>query len=167
MRSEHTQEMRGFMEENSSISFWKVAVGVLIAAILIGTVFLIARQGKSVANKKLGEISGVLSEYQDEVYAMYNNMEISGAEVRSVIDRACSKEDYVSIRVKTKAGAVVSYNYECNSDMSLLAGSAKNSTYAESLASVASDYINPSAIFVGEIGRDKNGVLVLLSLTQK
>ena len=46
----------------------------------------------------------MLSEYQDEAYAMYDNMEVSGAEVRNVIERAVAKQDVVCIRVFTKAG---------------------------------------------------------------
>ena len=46
------------MEENSSISFWKIAVTILLAALLIGVVFLIARQGKTVVNEQKTKAMG-------------------------------------------------------------------------------------------------------------
>lgn len=164
------------MEENSSISFWKIAVTILLAAILIGVVLLISRQGKSVTNEKLESISNALAEYQDEEYAIYGGMEVSGAEVRSLIERACAKGDYVSVRVKTKAGSVVSYNYTCadsgeNPTMALTKETGANPTKmhsdAEGALPTAADYINPSAVFSGSIARDANGILVLVSFEQK
>ena len=155
------------MEDNSSISFWKVAVGILIAAILIGVIFLIARQGKSVANEKLEGVSGMLSEYQDETYAMYDNMEVTGAEVVNVIETSHSKGDYVCVQVKTKAGTVQSYNYVYTEDAT--AGGklgAEAATYGN-VASTADNYINPSAIFKGSVKHDKNGVLICVYFEQK
>lgn len=158
------------MEENSSISFWKIAVTILLAAILIGVVFLIARQGKSVANEKLEGISNTLAEYQDESYAMYAGMEVSGAEVRSVIERACAKGDFVSVRVETKAGSKTNYNYDCDTatmKITQTAGTTKMYSNVEAAVSTAADYINPSAVFEGSVSRDANGVLVLVCFKQK
>lgn len=156
------------MDDGSSIGFWKVAVGVLVAALFIGVIFLVARQGKSVANEKLEGVSGMLAEHQDEAYAMYDGMEVTGAEVRSVISNACTKGDYVAISVKTKAGTVKSYNYVYNSStQELTKDSAQNDSNVEAADSTSVDYINPSAVFKGSITRNKNGVLVLLHFEQK
>lgn len=157
------------MEENSSISFWKVAVTILLAAILIGVVFLIARQGKSVANEKLEGISGMLSEYQDDTYAMYAGMEVSGAEVRNVIERACTKNDFVCVQVTTKAGSVTCYNYDYDSVNTKISQSADTDKYSDVVSTSASagTYINPSAIFEGNVERDKNGVLIVVQFVQK
>ena len=158
------------MEENSSIGFWKIAVSVLLAAILIGVIFLIARQGKSVANEKLEGISNAISDYQDETYAMYAGMEVSGAEVRAVIEKACTKGDYVAVHVETKAGSKVDYNYDCDTatmKITQTVGTTKTYSSVEAALTTASDYINPSAVFKGTVSRDKNGVLVLVSFVQK
>lgn len=161
------------MEENSSISFWKVAVTILLAAILIGVVFLIARQGKSVANEKLEGISGMLSEYQDESYAMYGGMEVSGAEVKNVIENAMAKDDVVCIRVYTKADvAGKDYVYKASVDPTeaLHTFDALSSTEsANVLSSSKSDvnYINPSAVFEGSVMRNTNGALIGLVFEQK
>jgi len=158
------------MEENSSISFWKIAVTILLAAILIGVVFLIARQGKAVTNEKLEGISNALSDYQDETYAIYAGMEVSGAEVRSTIEKVCAKGDFVAVQVKTKAGTTTCYNYDYNSStvtISQTVGTTKMYDSVEKALSTATDYINPSALFKGTIKRDKNGVLILVSFEQK
>ena len=160
------------MEENSSISFWKIAVTILLAAILIGVVFLIARQGKSVANEKLEGISNTLAEYQDESYAMYAGMEVSGAEVRDVIDRVIAKGDAVCVRVFTKADTAGTDYIKKGAPVSAAGVTSFTSITDGGLTTVTSDkgattYINPSAVFQCKMSRNANGAFIGLTFVQQ
>ena len=160
------------MEENSSIGFWKIAVSVLLAAILIGVIFLIARQGKSVANEKLEGISNAISDYQDETYAMYAGMEVSGAEVRAVIEKVIEKEEELCVRVFTKADtAGVDYIMK---GVPVVAADVDSFTSLNGAGELVlkddkgdAAYINPSAMFKCKVCRNDNGALIGLVFTQQ
>ncbi len=165
------------MEENSSIGFWKIAVTVLLAAVLIGMVFLIARQGKSVVNEKLDVINRAISENQSDGYLIYENTRVSGNEVLNVISKAVKNKDCLCIRVVTgvnKANNNLSgtdYNYkgeektgsfqitEMSEQVSVPIPNAEGNITNE-------NYVNPSGMFQCEAKRDANGILVALIFTQ-
>lgn len=165
------------MEENSSISFWKIAVTILLAAILIGVVFLIARQGKSVVNEKLEVINTALSENQSDGYSMYENTTISGHEVLSLIKKAVERDDCIAIRVITGMNQVgtdtdgIDYNYtlaESTNGVKITEISSPDSQpQANQQGKVNEEgYVNPYGIFRCEVKRDANGITVALVLTQ-
>ena len=165
------------MEENSSISFWKIAVAILLAAILIGVVFLIARQGKAVVNEKLEVISYAISENQSDGYLIYENTRVNGNEVLNVIKKAVNNKDYVCIRVIT--GMNKANNNLKGTDYNFTGEESKtgflieaidvpvNQPEANAIGDITDDnYVNPSGIFRCEVKRDANGVLVALVFTQ-
>lgn len=165
------------MEENSSISFWKIAVTILLAAILIGVVFLIARQGKSVVNEKLEVINTALSENQSDGYSLYENTTISGHEVLTLIKKAVDRGDCIAIRVITgmnQAGTNTNgkdYNYtlaESTDGVKITKITSPNSQPEANQHGKVNDenYVNPYGIFHCEIKKDANGVTVALVLTQ-
>jgi len=160
------------MEENSSISFWKIAVTILLAAILIGVIFLIARQGKAVTNEKLEGISNTLSDYQDESYAIYAGMEVSGAEVCSVIEKMIEKDEKFCVRVFTKADTA-GKDYVMKGTPVVAAGvdsfTGLNGAGLLTLKDDKSetDYINPSAIFKCRVCRNDNGAFIGLVFEQQ
>lgn len=165
------------MEENSSISFWKIAVTILLAAILIGVVFLIARQGKSVVNEKLEVINTALSENQSDGYSMYENTTISGHEVLNLIKKAVSRGDCIAIRVITgmnRTGTNTNgkdYNYtlaESTDGVKITKITSADSQPEANQQGKINDenYVNPYGVFRCEIKKDANGVTVALVLTQ-
>jgi len=165
------------MEENSSISFWKMAVAILLAAILIGVIFLIARQGKSVVNEKLEVINHAISENQSDGYLIYENTKVSGNEVLNVIKKAVDNKDYVCIRVITgmnKANNnLKGTDYNCKGEESANGfqitqiSSAVNCPTPNAEEKVIDEnYVNPSGTFRCEVKRDANGTLVALVFTQ-
>jgi len=165
------------MEENSSISFWKIAVAILLAAILIGVVFLIARQGKSVVNEKLEVISHTLSENQSDGYLIYENTKVSGNEVLNVIKRAVNNKDSVCIRVITGMNKVknnvkgTDYNFSGEEDKTGFwikpIDAPVNQPTANAAGNITDDnYVNPSGMFQCEVKRDANGTLVALIFIQ-
>lgn len=165
------------MEENSSISFWKIAVAILLAAILIGVVFLIARQGKSVVNEKLEVINHTLSENQSDGYLIYENTKVSGNEVLSVIKKAVTNKDYVCIRVITGINQVNNNlkgtDYNCKGEENAggfqitQISSPVSQPVPNAEGKITDDnYVNPSGMFRCEVKRDANGTLVALVFTQ-
>lgn len=159
------------MEESSSISFWKVAVTILLAAILIGIVLLISRQGKSVTNEKLEGISNAIADYQDENYSMYENMEVSGAEVMDLVERANMRGDVLCIRVFTKVSAngtdYIKKAAGAVTEKEFVAITNEDGLRAAVVEKGSTQYINPSAIFTGDVCRNENGVLVGVVFEQK
>lgn len=165
------------MEENSSIGFWKIAVTILLAAILIGIVFLIARQGKSIVNEKLEVISNAISENQSDGYLIYEDTKVSGTEVLSVIKKAVDKKESISIRVvtgmnqmnKNMNGTDYNYKYEETSNgvqiTPLSPAINKPSANAEE-RTTDENYINPAGRFYCEVKCDANGMVVALIFTQ-
>lgn len=166
------------MEENSSIGFWKIAVTVLLAAVLIGMVFLIARQGKSIVNEKLEVINHALSENQSDGYMIYDNTKVSGNEVLNVIKRAVDRQECLAIRVITgmnQSGTRIQgtdYNYEFISlseeNMVTKIKDAVNQPIPNRSREITNEnYVNPAGIFRGEIVRDANGILIAIVFTQE
>jgi len=165
------------MEENSSISFWKIAVTILLAAILIGVVFLIARQGKSVVNEKLEVISNAITENQSDGYLMYENTKVTGNEVLEVIKKAVDRKDCICIRVitgmnlsnKNLKGTDYNYSFEEGADGIQITqiSPAVNKPVPNAQEQVTNEnYVNPSGRFRCEIKRDANGVVIALIFTQ-
>jgi len=165
------------MEENSSISFWKIAVAILLAAILIGVVFLIARQGKSVVNEKLEVISHTISENQKDGYLIYENTKVSGSEVLNVIKKAVNNKDSVCIRVITGVNKVnnnlkgTDYNFNGEEKTTGFHITAMDAPVNQPVPNVAGNttddnYVNPFGMFQCEVKRDANGTLVALIFTQ-
>jgi len=166
------------MEENSSISFWKIAVTVLLAALLIGMVFFIARQGKAVVNDKLEEINYVISENQSDGYLIYENTRVSGNEVLSVIKKAVNNQDYICVRVITGMNMV---NGKKNGTDYNFTGEDTENGYIITKIEVPSecpkpnaegktteqDYVNPQGVFRCDVKRNANGSLVALIFTQE
>lgn len=165
------------MEENSSISFWKIAVAVLLAAVLIGTVFLIARQGKSVVNEKLEIISDAIAENQCDGYLIYDNIRVSGNEVKAVINKAADKQDYLCIRVITGMNKAnnnlqgTDYNYkgtesENGFKITKISSQEEGATGYTERAVTDENYINPYGTFLCKCKYDANGALVALVFMQ-
>ncbi len=165
------------MEENSSISFWKIAVAILLAAILIGMVFLIARQGKSVVNEKLEVINHAITENQSDGYLIYENTKVSGNEVLNVIEKAVDSNDYICIRVVTGMNKAnnnlkgTDYNFKgeetVNGFQITQISSPVNCPEPNASGNVINEnYVNPSGTFFCEVKRDANGMLVALLFTQ-
>lgn len=165
------------MEENSSISFWKIAVTILLAAILIGVVFLIARQGKSVVNEKLEVISNAIAENQSDGYLMYENTKVTGNEVLEVIKKAVDRKDCICIRVitgmnlsnKNMKGTDYNYKFEEEADGMQITqiSPAVNKPVPNAQEQVTNEnYVNPAGRFRCEIKRDANGVVIALIFTQ-
>lgn len=165
------------MEENSSIGFWKIAVAVLLAAVLIGMVFLIARQGKSVVNEKLDVINRAISENQSDGYLIYENTRVSGSEVLNVIKKAVGNKDCICIRVVTGVNQAnnnlngTDYNYKGEENaggfqITKLSDPAMIPVPNAEGNITHDNYVNPSGMFQCEAKRDANGTLVALIFTQ-
>lgn len=170
-------KVEGIMEENSSISFWKIAVAVLLAAILIGAVLLIARQGKSVVNEKLEVINHAIAENQSDGYLIYENTKVSGSEVLNVIKKAVNNKDCICIRVITGMNKAnknlkgTDYNFSggesVNNFQITPISSPINQPFPNAEGKITDEnYVNPSGMFQCEVKRDANGILVALIFTQ-
>lgn len=160
------------MEENSSISFWKLAVGLLATVILIGVVFLLVRMGKKSVNDSIVKITDAMAEYQDEKYTSYNGATVTGSEVETLVKSVLNGSETMAVRVITNKDKAnnKSVDYKYNLDATKGTNAAvitDGGVKSYSFTSLDDSYINPAGSFKGEVYRDANGVLVAVVFTQQ
>lgn len=126
-----------------------LAAGVIITCIVIGLGFYISREAKNTSNNGASQLGSLNSEYQDINKTMYDNLEISGREVREVIKDSASS----------------------NFSVIVVTGDSTSSTYITKGAVLpavgVSGYINPDAQFLGTIAKDANNVINQVTFTQQ
>lgn len=126
-----------------------LAAGVIITCIVIGLGFYISREAKNTSNNGASQLSSMNAEYQDVNKAMYDGLKISGREVKEVIEGLSSST--FTVFVKTGDGEMGTYvSSETDSPGFRLKG-----------------YINPDAMFLGEIKKDNNNVITSVTFTQQ
>lgn len=118
-----------------------LAAGVIITCIVVGLGFFISREAKNVSDKGTNQLSAMNTQYDNVEYMMYDGLRITGSEVVNVIKSHGSSD--VNITVKTSKNNTTGTIYDGTNTIPTSKG--------------ASDYINQSASFLGEITRNENG----------
>lgn len=146
-----------------------LAGGTIITCIIVGLGFYISREARDTANNAVGQINRLNAEFSESDKLMYDNINVSGSEVVSVINKY--KEDDMGIIVNTKKTSNTMYNHTLTSS-----SEDGNTTYtlgvkATTKVKDAQDinnslYINPNGFFYGQVLRDGNNVVVGLMFTQ-
>ncbi len=129
-----------------------LAAGVIITCIVVGLGFFISREAKNAADSGTNQLSAMSSQYDNVEFMMYDGLKVTGSEVVNVIKKHAGVED-LTITVKTKDSTSTQKAY--------------SSKDAAMPAKESSDYINPSALFLGELERDNNNSLVKIKFTQQ
>lgn len=140
-----------------------IAASVIITMAIITVGMLVFRSGQNTAAYSVDKINE-MNRVSENEYIMYDNMEVSGNEVVSAIDKVLSSRDYVGVLVTTKAGSNW-YVYNASS-LNNLSGASNTIEDAEDIEQ-PSTFVNPTGRFIGKISRDKNGRIAKLSFTQQ
>ncbi len=136
-----------------------LAGGTVITCIIIGLGFYIAREARDTASAGSGQINRLNAEFMESDKIMYDGIDVSGSEVLNVINKF--KNDELCIQVDTKKGGLASYIY---ADTTLTAKSKHSIKEAQELKGLY--YVNPNALFQGNVLRDDNNVIVGLLFKQ-
>ena len=82
-----------------------LAVAAIITCIVCGIAFYVTREGKSAVNTSTNQFNQMTTSYQDIDITMYDNLSVSGTEVKSIIEES-SKDTVCNVTVKTLRDSV-------------------------------------------------------------
>ncbi|HHV13696.1 MAG TPA: hypothetical protein GXX75_25855 [Clostridiales bacterium] len=147
---------------------------VIIVCVLCAVGFKITNEGKSSVNAATNNLNSMTSQYSDIDKAIYDGTTVQGSEVVNLIKKVINSDEYVAIRVSTKADKDRDYNYTFNAAATTGSGTsatlgAKVSGNADAqLSSEKKDawYINPQASFSGKVYKDANNIIICIEFTQ-
>jgi hypothetical protein len=147
----------------NSLKGLMLAAGIIITCIIISLGFYIAREASDTASSGTGQINELQAEFSDMSKTMYDNTEVSGSEVINVIRKF--SDEMLGVKVQTMKNTSY-YIYQFNDgDGSLKSASSLDYKSAQSVTS--SNYINPTARFLGSVVRDANGTITGLTFVQQ
>lgn len=148
------------------------AATVIIVCVLCAVGFKTANEGKSIANQGSTQFNAMTSEYQDINKSIYDGSTVLGTELVSLIKKTIEKGEYLSIVVKTRANSTEThYNYrhmvDTNGNHSISNASASTFRTEVTTRKENSDFINPSAQFLGKIYKDANNNVICIEFIQQ
>ncbi len=144
-----------------------LAVAAIITCIVCGIAFYVTREGKAAVNNSTNQFNKLTSSYQDIDLSIYDELVISGSEVKRLIKDVTDKNEYVSIKVITGMLQTSSYNYSYNTSTKSLESSGVTTLTTSQASKSLASYINESSNFKGEVFMDGNGNLICISFTQQ
>ena len=137
-----------------------LAAGTVITCLIVGLGFYIAREAKDTASSGAEQMNRLNAEFMESDKVIYDGIQVSGSEVVNAIHKF--QDDDLCVQVNTKKGGLVSYGY---TDTTLSTKSKHTMSEAQNLK--GANYVNPSALFQGEVLRDDNQVIVGLLFKQQ
>ena len=145
-----------------------IAAGAIITCIVVVVGFQLTKSGKNDTNKATEEYSAMISGNDDIKMTIYEDMEVSGADVVTYIkDNAAAvvNERIVSINVLTKSNQ--SQNYLSSEYKTKTVEDVKNKVNEYQKKENAGNYINPTGSFDCLVLRNENGMITSVSFVQK
>ena len=101
---------------------------VIVVCVLCAIGFKMTNEGKSAINSSTSNLNNMTSQYQDIDKAIYDGATVQGSEVVNLIKKVLGSEEYLAIRVSTKANANRDYNYSFNAGGEATAAALGNKT---------------------------------------
>lgn len=150
---------------NNGLKALLIAAGIIITCIVAGLAFQNTREGKAQASSAFAQFHTTMSEYQDLGKSMYDGLLVSGAEVRRLIEKSVTAQEYLQVKVTTGDGTERSYVYEGFDEEKKRPGRASEALPSDEKAS--DGYINSRALFLGSIVKDDNGMIVQIAFEQQ
>lgn len=139
------------------------AAGVILSCILVAIGFYIGRSGKSYVNNGSNQYSKMMSDYDDLDITMYDELEVPGKELTSLIEKFPAES--VEIEVYTTKNLSNADNNVA--DKGVLSKIYTVTDHAVVTDKLSPNYINPIATFVGKVSRNENGIVYLITFTQQ
>lgn len=148
---------------------------VIIVCVLCAVGFKITNEGKSSVNAATNNLNNMTSQYSDIDKAIYDGATVQGSEVVNLIKKVINSEEYVAIRVSTKADSNKDYNYTFNAisrtgstTTQATLGTRITDTADSQISSNKADkhYINPQASFSGKVYKDANNIIICIEFIQ-
>lgn len=151
-----------------------LAVAVIAVAVVVALSFSKINMGKQVDSSATESLSSTISQFDDPTKQVYDNMVVTGAEVKEVIDEYKRSQD-CSIKVVTKAEGADKAG-SCVDDISkgtlyvqkaewTTNGTSNDKT--QSVTNSPSQSINENGTFKGYIRRDVNDAITLIAFVQQ
>lgn len=160
-----------FMSDASKLLIF--AATIIVVCVLCAIGFKTANEGKSIVSSGTSQLNAMSSEYQDVNKSIYDGSTILGSELASMIKKTIEKGEYLSIVVKTLADANAGgthYNYHhTDTDGVHTISNHETASIAMTVTDSKSDtnYINPSAQFLGTVYKDENNNVICIMFQQQ
>lgn len=145
-----------------------IAAGAIITCIVVVVGFQLTKSGKNDTNHATEEYTNVMSEYDDVQLTMYEDMEVSGADVVSFIKENASvvvNSQIKQILISTKMSGTQLYASETYKTKTV--EDVKTAVNASQKTVTATSYINPTGTFLCNIVRNSNGMITDINFTQQ
>lgn len=145
-----------------------IAAGAIITCVVVVVGFQLTKSGKNDTNKAVEEYSSMMSGYDEIKLTIYEDTEVSGADVITFIrDHAdvLVKQQITTVSVKTKSSGTQSYNASDYLNMSV--GDVKDKLMENQAKKTEASYINPTGSFLCSITRNDNGMITTIEFEQK
>jgi LPS O-antigen subunit length determinant protein (WzzB/FepE family) len=141
---------------------------IIVVCVLCAIGFKMTNEGKSAVNSSTSNLNNMTGQYQDIDKAIYDGATVQGSEVVNLIKKILNSEEYLAIRVSTKANTNRDYNYAFTAaGESSAASLGTKTTNALSTSKSDSFYINPNASFSGKVYKDANSIIICIEFVQQ
>lgn len=146
----------------NSLKGLMLAAGTIVTCLIISLGFFIAKEAKDSATSGANQISKLNNEFIENDKIIYDATEVSGSEVINVIRKF--RNETLGVSVTTKKGTTA-YNYVVDEEKGNLS-KASVTEYKPGTDITDANYINPTARFMGNVIRDKNGTIIGIKFMQ-
>lgn len=130
-----------------------LAAGIVITCLVVGVGFYVSREAKQETMTSTGQIQDLIAEAEDANLIVYDGAKVSGNEVLWVMEHIASTRR--PVYVQTMEGLKMLYKTREYYDQAYEGKENEK------------NYINPNAIFIGEVIKNENGVISCLSFCQE
>ncbi len=159
------------MDNNVTKALW-LGVGILFFIGVVSLGLSMFDKGKSAVSKQSENLSELEKALSESEYSMYDNEEVTGADVISCIKKFRENAEVFSVQVTTKKGTTVYLNSADFSGEHVILGEKRSETDIEANIKNArtessNEYINPVASFDAFLKKDSNGVVSAVVFEQR
>lgn len=140
-----------------------LAAGTIITCVVISLGFYLSKEAQATATTGTSQIGKINSEFAESDKNIYDGAKVSGNEVVNAVKKLAGQE--VGIFVITKSTTTF-YGYEFDINTGALRTASKTDI-SKAGSSSSSTYINPYAMFQGEVVRNANNAITGIIFTQQ
>lgn len=139
-----------------------MAAGTVITCLVISLGFYLSKEAQATADTGTSKIGKINTEFAEQDKTKYSGVNVSGSEVVNAIKKM--ENENVGVYVVTKSSQDF-YGYDFDLQDGELKGENDN-TYKLAVENSSDQYINPYALFKGEVIRNSNDVITGIQFVQ-